>query len=261
MQLRGSVQKTGENQYGCKFSFHWKITEKYVVKTCFKQTIHPKIIISSSFCCTSVLTFHEKQNENLRKMSWSLFAIIVNNDEKNAILHQKRIKCMNFMDHLYLWFSSAFCPFWCLESSSPYYCYCTEKNHNIPLRMLHATDINKYFDFRIIFTRNAVFTWPCPDWRTLREQWAHLDVRMDGHQEQSGLQSDREAVGVKPCHLPLQVAGWGKYPVRNNSLSPGSTDHEATGIVHVGANILLIVIVQRKTAIQRKMQIFKQNTL
>lgn len=140
------------------------------------------------------------------------------------------------------WFIEQFVLFEVLKVSVLIHCNCTENtekretyciprmkvsdmgfvNHDIPLSsqsrdkmdqlssiathylwLLHTTGQTKYYFSRIIFERNAAFTWPCPDWRNLREQWAHLGVRMDGHQEQSGLKSDRGAVEVEPCLLPF----------------------------------------------------------
>jgi len=80
------------------------------------------------------------------------------------------------------------------------------------LWLLHTTDQTKYYYSRIIFEINSPFTWPCPDWRTLTEQWAHLDVRMDGHQEESELRSYREAVGVESCPLPFAGGRVGQIP-------------------------------------------------
>lgn len=160
------------------------------------------------------MKFHEIQKENLRKMYWSLFTIILNNDERSAILCQKAWNkvyefygprlCYDFLLHFVI--------FDVQNIPVPIYCYCTEKNPWHSIKNPACYRLNKYFYFRIIFKRNAAFTWPCPDWRTLREQWAHLDVRMDGHQEQSGPQSDREAVGVKPCHLPSAGGRVGRIP-------------------------------------------------
>lgn len=46
-------------------------------------------------------------------------------------------------------------------------------------------------------------TWPCPDWRTLEERWAHPGVRMGGSLIQNEQQPDRRARGagawIQPC--------------------------------------------------------------